>query len=201
MLAGGLRWGAYEELKSTCRLRTMTLYAKRLTGAHSAINALTKGLWAFCEFAPHGGICARLECRTSFLNGNQQREHSTLCNSSTASQASSTEPPACLPRSAHHRDSSGAEIARCVASLPWRHPHQSNPALGAVRGLLDLAGSRQSYTFASYSSSPGPFTAIRPPFSQPEKTRSLSAGNLQDQIAEANSILQVRLAACIKHIQ
>ena len=179
----------------------MILSAKEVRGLHSAVNALTKGFWAYCDLAPHVGKYARLECSTGLLEEFQQRGQFIQWGSSSPAQGSCADPHAYLPRIPHHSDSSGTEVARSLNCLPWRHRHQRNPALGAVKGFLEPASSRRSYTYASFSCSPGPSTAIRPHLGQPDKTRSLSAGNLQDQIAEANSILQVRLSGHLNHMK
>lgn len=178
-------------------IKSMLLYAKGLRGAHSALRALTKGFWAHDGHVPNGGICIRLEGSSGSLDDSQQHNQSIQPGSSSPSQGSFADPYACSPQTAHQPDSSGLYSARPLACLPWKHQHQSRPAIDVVRGFSDQ---RRSHTFADYTSTPGPWTPHRPPLSQMYNSRYFSDGQAQILVAEANSILRVRLILHSNHM-
>ena len=172
--------------------------AKWLTGRLSA-EAITKGFRLHRGLEAEGASCAQLSCGLRTTDEAQQHVQSVQRGSTSASQGPSTDRHACSPIIGHHSDSSGTELARPLSCLPRIHQHQSSSAPVALRGLLGPASRTGSYTFASYSSTPGQSTPDSPALSQSDNSTSLSAGGMQSLVAEANSILQVRLTitACI----
>ena len=177
----------------------MLLYAERLRGGHSAVRALTKGLFAHGGLVPHGGNHTRLEGTSGSLEGYQRHDQSTQCGSSSPAQGAPADLHVCSHRTAHHSGSSGLELPRPLNSLRWRHQHHSSPARGGVKGLSDPMSSRRSYTFASYTCTSELFAPYHPPLHQIDNTRSFSNGSLHSLVAEANSILRVRLTLHSTH--
>ena len=172
--------------------------AKRLAGFHTS-NTISKGFWLHHGLAAEGAHCAQLSYESGLTEESQHCDESVQWGSSSAAQGPSADPHACSPKPGHHSDSSRTELARPISCLRRICQHQGSSAPVALRGLVGPASRKGSYTFASYSSTPGPAPPDPPPLSQSDNSKSLSAGGLQSLVAEANSILQVRLSVDPDH--
>ena len=174
--------------------------AKRLTG-RLTVNAITKGFWLHRGLAAEGASCAQLSYGSEKSNELQHHDHFMQRGSSSASQDSSADPHPCPLKTGHHSDNDIPRPAHApsLSFQPLIRQHQSTSAPAAFRGLLGPAGRHRSNTFASYSSTSGPSTPEPPPLSQSDNSTSLSGGGLPNLVAEANSILQVRLRSAPGH--
>ena len=172
----------------------MTHCAKQLIGLHTA-NTISKGFWVHNGLAAQGVHYAQLSCGFRLTEDSQQHDQAEEPASSSTSQDPSADSHPCSPRTGHLSDSTSprTDTAPSLRFQPLLRQHQRSYALGACRGLLGPASRNGLYTFASYSSTSGPSTTAPLPLSQSDSSASISAGGLRSMVAEANSILQVRL--------